>query len=351
VVDGEIRDVSEFAHLRPKDRPVALCPQCDRRTILKLGSVRMHHAAHRPQDVCIATAPETALHLNAKFHLARELRRVATIKLREVCQNTECDQVRQREWAVSWDAVEVERCVGTLRPDLTLTRGGVAVAAVEVFATHAVDDEKARALADARLPWVEVRASAVIENEAWTPTQPLPMHKEGPHRPWVCEACERKQAERKKEQAELERLTAARRAAAAKALTNGEFSYCARLVDFYYRTGKHVRDTYEILEEKVDGQVVAVILRSRMGRPTRFPGGLTENRERVRDRFQALMEEFERHGAIVDSPMDWERDVDWFSWMRKAERDRNYPCRYEWDQGTARWSIKPEFDGVRWRGG
>ncbi|MEQ1634039.1 MAG: competence protein CoiA family protein, partial [Planctomycetota bacterium] len=106
VVDGALWDVSEFAHLSRKDRPTALCPQCGRSTILKLGKVRAHHAAHKKDDACAATAPETALHLNAKFHLARELRQVATVNLREACQSPECEQVRQRAWAVSWDAVE-----------------------------------------------------------------------------------------------------------------------------------------------------------------------------------------------------------------------------------------------------
>jgi len=336
VVDGEIRDVSEFAHLRPKDRPVALCPQCDRRTILKLGSVRVHHAAHRAQDVCVATAPETALHLNAKFHLARELRRVATIGLREACQNSQCGQVRRREWSVSWDAVEVERCVGTRRPDLTLTRGGVAVAAVEVFATHAVDDEKARVLADSQLPWVEVRAADVLEGVAWTPAQPLPMHKEGPHQPWHCDACAHARAQRE--------------AAYAESQANGEFSICARLVDCFFRSGKKWRDVYEILEERENGQVVSVILRAWKGNQTRCPGGKAENKGRVQSEFAAWMREFERRGAIVDSPMGWMRDgADWLSSELVAYADLHYPRRYEWDHAARRWVLVPEFADLRWR--
>lgn len=46
------------------------------------GKARAHHAAHRAQDACVATAAETALHLNAKFHLASQLRQVTTISLR-----------------------------------------------------------------------------------------------------------------------------------------------------------------------------------------------------------------------------------------------------------------------------
>jgi hypothetical protein len=337
VVDGDLREVSEFASLPPRDRPLAFCPQCDRRIILKLGKVRAHHAAHRAQDICAATAAETALHLNAKFHLASQLRQVTTISLREKCQNQECDQVRQREWAASWDAVDVERRVGTRRPDVTLFRGGAAVAAVEVFATHAVDDEKARVLADAQIPWVEVRAIEVLEGAAWTPAKPLPVHKEGPHQPWHCDACAKAQSERA--------------AAHAAAQANGGFSICARLVDFFFRSGKKLRTVYEILEERADGRVVAVILRAWRGdQQARFEGGKAENKLRVQREFATWMQGFKSRGAIVDSPMAWAvHGAHWFSSELVAYSDIYYPRRYRWDAGARCWRILPGRGSLRWR--
>lgn len=336
-VDGDLREVSEFAHLPPRDRPLASCPQCERHIILKLGKVRAHHAAHRAQDICAATAAETALHLNAKFHLARQLRQVTTIRLNEKCQNPECDQTRQREWAVSWDAVEVEQRVGTRRPDLTLLRSGAAVGAVEVFATHAVDDEKALVLADAQIPWVEVRAVAVFEGAAWTHAKPLPVHKEGPHQPWHCDSCAKAQAERA--------------AAYAASQANGEFSICARLVDFFFRSGKKLRTVYEILEEREEGRVVAVILRAWRGdQQTRFEGGKAENKLRVQREFETWMQDFKKRGAIVDSPMGWMIDgVNWFSSDLVAYSDMHYPRRYRWDAGARRWKIASGSENLRWR--
>src|SRR4051812_34445335 len=75
IVDGVPRHVSEFASLRPGQRPRAICPQCARRLTLKLGSVKRHHAAHMAGDVCAATQPETALHLDTKLALAAALLR------------------------------------------------------------------------------------------------------------------------------------------------------------------------------------------------------------------------------------------------------------------------------------
>lgn len=63
-----------------------------------------------------------------------------------------------------------------------------------------------------------------------------PVHKEGPHQVWQCDACEKAQSERA--------------AAYAAAQANGEFSICARLVDFFFRSGKKLRTVYEILEER-----------------------------------------------------------------------------------------------------
>jgi competence CoiA-like predicted nuclease len=80
VVNGQERKVSDFEGIRAKLRPLATCPQCERHVTLKLGDKVVHHAAHRPGDLCSATRPETALHLITKFHLAAELRRTVSAR-------------------------------------------------------------------------------------------------------------------------------------------------------------------------------------------------------------------------------------------------------------------------------
>lgn len=39
LVNGKLRDVSEFAHVQPRMRPVSSCPVCQRNVILKLAIV------------------------------------------------------------------------------------------------------------------------------------------------------------------------------------------------------------------------------------------------------------------------------------------------------------------------
>ena len=74
-VNGETHHVSDFAHLPPQQRLEAYCPVCGHQVLLKLGKVRVHHAAHYEGIVCAATQPETAIHLNSKYHLQQILNR------------------------------------------------------------------------------------------------------------------------------------------------------------------------------------------------------------------------------------------------------------------------------------
>jgi len=71
--------------------------------------------------------------------------------------------------ALEWDlpyghSVEVERAVGSRRPDVLVTVDGAPWLAVEVLHTHAVDDEKASDLDATVVDWFEVRA---LDALAW----------------------------------------------------------------------------------------------------------------------------------------------------------------------------------------
>jgi hypothetical protein len=91
----------------------------------------------------------------------------------------ECTVPAYREWLGGWDDVRVECRVGAHQPDLVLTRAGSPVGAIEVLVTHEVTPEKAAALADLGVPWVEVAATALAMGtpEAWTPVRPLPVRR------------------------------------------------------------------------------------------------------------------------------------------------------------------------------
>jgi hypothetical protein len=136
------------------------CLGCGEPLVPHLGKVRARHFAHLPGSRCPLTAPETALHLDAKERLlalcsaAFEGRLAVTLLAR-------CGRCRGRlplDLGATGDAAEAEGAVGPLRADVLVRARGVPALAFEVRVTHAVAAEKEAALAAARLPFVEVDA-------------------------------------------------------------------------------------------------------------------------------------------------------------------------------------------------
>lgn len=72
-ISGEMCHVSDFAHLAPGERPSARCPACREPVTLKLGALRAHHAAHRPDSGCTAARGDRARELNERFGRARRM--------------------------------------------------------------------------------------------------------------------------------------------------------------------------------------------------------------------------------------------------------------------------------------
>ena len=54
---------------RRRERAPFACPACGEEVLARLGPMRARHFAHRPGSRCPLTAPETALHLDAKLRL------------------------------------------------------------------------------------------------------------------------------------------------------------------------------------------------------------------------------------------------------------------------------------------
>lgn len=112
VVDERLRDVTEFAETPARLRPPAVCPYCRQPVVMKLGSKRAYHCAHRPSDDCALRRGETALHFNAKMHLHSQLLNGKTLKITEKCAGIlgrgDCGRTHSRVWLEGWDAVEVE---------------------------------------------------------------------------------------------------------------------------------------------------------------------------------------------------------------------------------------------------
>jgi hypothetical protein len=247
IVDGELHDVTDFADLPPAKRPPALCPICSRPVTMKLGTKRIHHCAHQPGDECAASHPETALHLNMKFHIYRQLQQVAQVLIEQKCNH--CQATRNYAWVERWERVEVEYGLDSIRPDAALVSGNVVIAAIEVFVSHAVDDEKAQRLHELGIPWIEVfgNENFFAGEHAWRGDQPIAFYRQKPEsQPWTCESC--KESLRKHTEEDEYRRR------------NYTHLICFRIVDFFYPDRKRYRDIYQIMEQVRDGERVEVWL-------------------------------------------------------------------------------------------
>lgn len=332
LVDGAPRHVAEFARLPSRSRPRARCPQCGRGVTLKLGPVLRHHAAHAPGDVCAATRPETALHVNCKLALATALRAAtgtdAELAIVRHCAGggEACDERRVDVWTRGWDAVSLEERVGaSRRPDVVLHRDGTPIGAIEIVVSNAVSPDKARALDALGIPWIEVPASdALALRDGWSVRAPL----------------------------DVARTSA------------GGGRRVARVVDVYHDGGVRERFIYSVTESLTDGCLDAVQLqRGRIAVAVIPVASAGDLRARawplIREALGADLERFSRGaGSFTDSPMRWAKGDAAENIVGEALTDfagrdptplaTRYPRRWFYARERARWFLPPDMRDVRW---
>jgi len=164
---GALAPVASLDATTRRTRAPFTCPGCGDELVARLGAVRARHFAHRPGSTCPLTAPETALHFNAKARLL-VLCGEAFSGQRRVTLLTRCPACRRadpRDLAGLGDEALTEGAVGALRADVLVRRAGAPSLALEVLVTHAVDAAKEAALATAGVPVVEVDARDPWERE------------------------------------------------------------------------------------------------------------------------------------------------------------------------------------------
>ena len=307
LVGGRLAAVSGFAHLEPRRRPAAACPVCREPVVLKLGPQRAHHAAHLAGSRCPVLHGETALHVNAKCHVANELEAAAGAALRVVMRcgartTTEsgradhCGTAHELEWVAGWNRVEVELALDGARPDVVLLDGDRVVAAIEIVGTNPVSAEKERRLAALGIPWIEVGAHRDLYGGLvpWSVTSPL--HARRLARAgeagvaWQCAAHARRgeQLRRRRD--------------------NGARSWRARIVDRYLPDGTCVRDVLHLEAELRRGRVVAVRLLHTLDDDV-IAKSVARSREAALRELHAAFLRWARArsaaGERLDSPMPW----------------------------------------------
>ena len=325
VVHGELHHVSSFAVIPPSERPQACCPICDEPVILKLGSIRSHHYAHRPETLCSASQPETALHLNTKFYIYQQLRGASSLCIEQVCTG-HCGRKKMLLWQEHWDAVEVEFTMDSIRPDIALLKQGMVVAAIEIVVTHALDDHKKQRLSTLDVPWVEIKASELLYmgDTPWIPEQALSVWRiSSPIQDWRCDSCT-EQRKRAQEQSDDQRL-------------NYESIHAAKMVDLYFPSGKKYREVYFVVTRYRKGTCVEVFLRTERGAVIAVEKGNLS--QEVLQRLKAVVIEqlhtWQDAGTIIDERIKWQK---WEYGHRFVAKDTDrYPFRYVWNARVRQW--------------
>lgn len=144
-------------------------PACAAPLHVREGPKRVRHLAHRPRAGC---SGETVLHWAAKRRLAEVVfdwvQGGRVPRIQRLCPD--CGKRKKQPLPQSVCRAEVEVELGGVRPDVVLLDAqGEAIAAVEVFVTHAVGEHKAVRIS---LPWVELHAEAILKRPfVWVPRQ------------------------------------------------------------------------------------------------------------------------------------------------------------------------------------
>lgn len=136
------------------------CPSCGSDLVLRQGEVYAWHFAHPPRGGCSgeSVAHKTAILLVASAAKAKSFR----LRSRAWCAECrlEVSTAPREEYLVTSDGVDGSVLLsGGRRADAILLDKGTRVLAVEVYYSHAVDEEKA---GDMGMPWVELSAEAII---------------------------------------------------------------------------------------------------------------------------------------------------------------------------------------------
>jgi hypothetical protein len=358
---GELTPISTFAAVPPSRRPTVFCPECGQRLILKLGRIRVHHAAHHPDDAeCPAAHPETALHINTKCYLAAVLTSAlghgaplragltcawgrpreskADFRSRPDLNAGPCEASLDQVLADRWDAVFLEHRIGQRSdesgvtiPDIILKRDGTPVAAVEVFVRHRVDEEKSARLAAMGIPWIEVRGSVDLYDGAhpWTIDLPLPAFRLESCEPWMCtqhmeehlawrEDWLAARAREKRDQELWETLRQERRkrrrSEAETVGPDNRIVRAVRVVDSYKPDGTSRRRLYRVVEFTENGGPVALYLEEEgvLGRWP-FPDTDVEKKRvwaEIQTTWRADVRTLQqRERSFVDTRMAWAKGV------------------------------------------
>jgi len=157
------------------------CPACREPVILKQGEIKTAHFAHKVSESC---NQESIIHKTAKLLVQKAVEAWKAGKsesptLLRKCQICGKSVNQTLPEKIESATLEYKLSDGSI-VDVALLVEGVPQAAVEIRATHAVDDIKAKRLS---VPFIELDANEVIQNPTlWNPIKDN-------FKPLVCSQC------------------------------------------------------------------------------------------------------------------------------------------------------------------
>lgn len=350
LVNGQIQRVSDFYYLPPSSRPEAICPLCMHPVIMKLGNKRVHHYAHQVGVICAATQPETALHLNAKFYIYAQLLSGSKLYLEQLCSNS-CGNSRIVCWAEGWKNVEIESKIGTFKPDISIVGTNDTINAIEIVVTHHVEDDKEQFFTTRGIYWLEVEASeSIYEGEnAWKIDQPLPFTVcKPPLTEWICDDCceqlrKDEELKHRQEKKAEELLRREQRKKEYRQHNNPEVIY-AKMVDFYFLSGKKKRIIYFLKKDIRNNNPVGIFVETEE-REIIFRQNGEPNEYLLESAFNAVSKDIERRRR-VSAFIDERKWSPWVSGHKFVARDiTRYPFWYKWDDNINQW-VKPALPNI-----
>lgn len=349
LINNELHHVKEFSHLKPNQRPVTYCPVCKRQVVLRLGDIRIFHAAHKPDDICAVTQPETALHLNTKLYIANQLRKHNSVFINQYCDGLTkhgCYYGNFRKYAYinGWDEVKVEYHIDQYQPDIVLLKNGKAIGAIEVLVTHSLEPEKECYLNKLSIPWIEVVAEKILQSDKngvdWTADHSFIPNKinSGMIAKWVCSNCQNYKKSRIRKQQQQE-------------IANQYQITAFRIVDFYYPDRKHQRSIYYASKREQNGKTTEIRIKDQNGEIASIENPtLPKDKVVLQQMFKRHIETYSnRSGNRVDTHMKWQVWHSSYSDIVSSVAIHNFfPRRFFWSGSLRTWRSHWLYFDIDW---
>lgn len=130
-----------------------LCPACGAPLVARKGPKNVHHFSHAVKTDCKG-ALETALHLKAKDILSR----FSQINLPPYYHPEKYHKpwIDHKPCIYYYSSALVEAKIGKIRPDVILNGIEAKPLIIEIFVTHAIDNQKAIEIKELGLPCLEI---------------------------------------------------------------------------------------------------------------------------------------------------------------------------------------------------